>query len=50
MSLENPSIGWVQLAGGLGVNAVSVETRADFENAFARAMREKGPRLIEAVI
>ena len=50
MSLENPSIGWVQVAGGLGVNAVSVETRADFENAFSQAMRERGPRVIEAVI
>jgi acetolactate synthase-1/2/3 large subunit len=50
MSLENPSIDWVQVAGGLGVNAVSVETRGDFDSAFARAMREPGPWLIEAVI
>ncbi len=50
MSLENPSIDWVQVAGGLGVNAVSVETRGDFDSAFARAMREPGPWLIEAVM
>jgi acetolactate synthase-1/2/3 large subunit len=50
MSLENPTIDWVQLAGGLGVNAVSAKTRAAFEGAFAQAMREPGPWLIEAVI
>lgn len=50
MSLENPSINWVNLASGLGVTAVRAESRREFDEAFSRAMHESGPRLIEAVI
>jgi acetolactate synthase-1/2/3 large subunit len=50
LNLEHPSLDWMSLAGGLGVDAIRTETRAEFESAFARAMRERGPRLIEAVI
>lgn len=48
--LSNPDIDWVSLARGMGVEAVRVETVEDFSAAFADAMRQSGPRLIEAVI
>ncbi|ARM90246.1 acetolactate synthase large subunit protein [Rhizobium sp. CIAT894] len=50
MSLENPSIDWVQVAGGLGVGVTRAETPAEFEEAFAHAMRERGPHVIEAIL
>lgn len=48
--LQNPSLDWVALAKGMGVEAVCVESRGTFEEAFASAMKQRGPRLIEAVI
>ncbi|HWF76594.1 MAG TPA: acetolactate synthase large subunit [Caulobacteraceae bacterium] len=50
LELGNPSIDWVSLAKGLGVPAVRCETAETFDAAFARAMAEPGPRLIEAVV
>ena len=50
LDLSNPALDWVQIAGGMGVEAVRVETAEAFEAAFASAMRQKGPRLIEAVV
>lgn len=50
MSLRNPTIDWRQVAGGLGVKVIRAETRAEFENAFASAMHERGPRVIEVLI
>ncbi|MEM5316385.1 acetolactate synthase large subunit [Paraburkholderia sp. JHI869] len=48
--LQDPSLDWVALARGMGVEAVRAETRADFDAAFASAMKRRGPTLIEAVI
>jgi acetolactate synthase-1/2/3 large subunit len=48
--LENPSLDWVALARGMGVDAVRVGSRGSFEDAFAAAMQHRGPKLIEAVI
>ncbi|MBN3848868.1 MULTISPECIES: acetolactate synthase large subunit [Burkholderiaceae] len=48
--LQNPSLDWVRLATGMGVEAVSVDSPRAFEDAFADAMRKRGPRLIEALI
>jgi acetolactate synthase-1/2/3 large subunit len=48
--LENPSLDWVALATGMGVDAVRVESRGSFEDAFAAAMQHRGPKVIEAVI
>jgi acetolactate synthase I/II/III large subunit len=50
MSLEDPSIDWVKLGLGLGVTAVRAKSRREFDEAFARAMHQSGPQLIEAVI
>lgn len=48
--LSRPDLDWVQIAGGLGVEAVRVTTIEEFSRAFAAAMSQHGPRLIEAVI
>lgn len=50
LTLTNPGIDWVRLATGLGVAAVRTESRMEFERAFADAMQQRGPRLIEAVV
>ena len=48
--LQNPSLDWVALAKGMGVEAVRVESSRDFDAAFASAMKRRGPVLIEALI
>jgi len=50
LDLHNPSLDWTKLAEGMGVPAVRAETTQAFADAFAAALRESGPRLIEAVI
>ena len=50
LNLGDPSIGWVDLAKGLGVPGVRCETAEAFDAAFARAMGEPGPALIEVVV
>jgi acetolactate synthase-1/2/3 large subunit len=50
IDLTNPAPDWVRLAGGLGVEATRAETADDFIREFAAAMRERGPRLIEAAL
>jgi acetolactate synthase I/II/III large subunit len=47
--LTDPVLDWVKLAEGMGVEAVRVETNADLVDAFSSAMKQSGPRLIEAV-
>ena len=41
---------WVSYAKGLGVPGTRCETAETFDAAFARAMAEPGPKLIEAVV
>ncbi len=50
LGLGEPAIDWVNLAKGLGVPATRCETAEAFDAAFARAMAEPGPKLIEAVV
>jgi acetolactate synthase-1/2/3 large subunit len=50
LDLGNPDLDWVALAAGLGVDASRATTVADFVDAFAAAMSEPGPRLIEVVL
>jgi len=50
LDLHDPSLDWLKLAEGMGVSAVRAETTQAFAGAFAAALRESGPRLIEAVI
>ena len=48
--LTRPAIDWVELAKGFGVPACSVRTGAELASAFGRAVAERGPSLIEAVL
>ncbi|WP_299451404.1 acetolactate synthase large subunit [uncultured Pigmentiphaga sp.] len=47
LDLGNPTIDWVAVASGLGVESVRVGTNEELDGAFARAMREPGPKVIE---
>jgi acetolactate synthase I/II/III large subunit len=50
LSLDNPTLDWVKLAQGQGVEAVSCTTAEAFDVALARAMASDVPVLIEAVM
>ena len=50
LSLGDPPIDWVSYARGLGVPGTRCETAESFDAAFANAMAEPGPKLIEAVV
>jgi acetolactate synthase-1/2/3 large subunit len=50
LDLAGPDLDFVELAKGLGVPAVRVETSEDMASAFQRALAEPGPHLIEAVV
>ena len=50
LDLDNPSLDWVHLARGMGVEAVRVDTVEDFTRALQGAFARKGPYLIEALI
>ena len=45
----DPTLDWVALAKGHGVEGVRVTNMAGFNAAFADAMAQKGPRLIEVI-
>jgi acetolactate synthase-1/2/3 large subunit len=47
--VEGPELDWVALAKGHGVEGVRVHDMAGFNAAFADAMAQRGPRLIEVV-
>jgi acetolactate synthase I/II/III large subunit len=49
MNLTDPALDWVQLAQGMGVPAVRVETAEELTSALESALSEAGPRLIDAV-
>ncbi len=46
-NLGRPGLGWVGLAKGMGVEAVSVETLEGFADVFRAACTRRGPFLIE---
>ena len=48
--LHDPTLDWVKLAEGMGVEAARAETAEQFSDLFASAMKTPGPRLIEAGI
>jgi acetolactate synthase-1/2/3 large subunit len=50
LSLGNPDIDWVKLAEGMGVGAEACSTTAELNDALARAMAMRGPRLIACMI
>ena len=50
LDIDRPDIDWVALAKGLGVEAVRVTTAEAFDDVLAAMLRQRGPRLIEAVL
>ena len=49
-SLGNPDINWAKLAEGMGVPGVQATTAESFHAELAKAIAERGPHLIEAVL
>jgi acetolactate synthase-1/2/3 large subunit len=50
IDLSHPEPDWIKLAEGFGVQGVRAATADEFIREFGAAMREPGPRLIEAVL
>ena len=50
LDLSNPDLHWTDIAHGMGMHAVKVETVAALDQAFEAAMVEKGPSLIEVML
>jgi acetolactate synthase-1/2/3 large subunit len=50
LGLGDPAIDWVSLAQGMGVPGTRCRTAEEFDAAFARAMAEPGPKLIQACV
>ena len=50
IDLADPEPDWVKLAAGFGVHGARAATADEFISEFRAAMREPGPRLIEAVL
>jgi acetolactate synthase-1/2/3 large subunit len=50
LDIGSPTMDFVALAQGMGVNASRATTAEEFNELFAAAMSEPGPRLIEAVV
>ena len=50
MSLDAPKVDWVGMARSMGVDGARAATCEDFSTLLARALKTKGPYLIEAAI
>ena len=50
IDISRPELDWVALARGMGVEAERTHDCAEFARAFEDAIRQKGPRLIEALL
>jgi acetolactate synthase I/II/III large subunit len=50
LDLRNPTLDWVSLARGMGVEASQAGTVEQFTDQFGSAMRTRGPRLIEVAL
>jgi acetolactate synthase-1/2/3 large subunit len=50
LGIGSPDMDFVEMARGMGVQASRVATAEEFNARFEEAMREKGPRLIDALV
>ena len=50
IDIGHPDLDWVALARGMGVEAERARDCREFARAFEDAMKQKGPRLIEALL
>jgi acetolactate synthase-1/2/3 large subunit len=50
IDIGRPDLDWVKLSEGMGVEASRATTTKEFAEQFGAAMKNRGPRLIEAVL
>ena len=50
LDLSNPDLEWTDIARGMGMQARKVETVSELDGAFAEAMEQPGPCLIEVML
>ena len=50
LSLDDPSLGWVELAKGMGIEGVRANSVAEFSANFSASLRQRGPFLIEVLL
>ena len=50
IELDRPALNWVNLANGMGVSAVRVETAEALVKELEIALAEPGPHLIEVIL
>lgn len=50
LNIDDPSLDWVSMANGMGVEAGRAETVEEFLRLFEGALSRRGPYLIEAVL
>ena len=50
LTLNNPTLDWIHLAAGMGVEAARAETLEEFADLLTASYRRQGPFLIELVI
>ena len=50
LDLSNPDLEWTDIARGMGMRARKVETVSELDEAFAEAMEQRGPCLIEVML
>ncbi len=50
LDLHNPELNWMNIASGMGVEASRATTAQEFADQYGSAMKQRGPRLIEALI
>lgn len=50
LDIGSPTLNFTQMAQGMGVAATRATTAEEFNEQFAAAMQQRGPRLIEAMI
>ena len=50
LDLQDPELDWTRIAQGLGLEASRASTSEEFLAQYGAAMRQRGPRLIEAML
>lgn len=50
LAIGEPDIDWVSLAQSMGVEATAATTAEEFDEAFEKAMKTPGPKLIAALV
>jgi acetolactate synthase-1/2/3 large subunit len=49
LDLHHPEMNWARIAEGMGIEASRATTSEEFAAQYESAMKQRGPRLIEAL-